>query len=81
MDTPTPTAGTDSDIATVRDWVIRSGETNTSIAEVAGVDEKTVRLAKDPEWNPKVETLRSLMRAVPPNWRAGDAIPAKARAA
>jgi hypothetical protein len=70
-----PTPGAELDLATVRDWISRSGRTDQAIAEAASVDEKTVRNAARPEWNPRVQTLRKLMRAVPRGWRAGDPIP------
>ncbi len=70
-----PVPGAEIDLATVRDWISRSGRTDQAIAEAASVDEKTVRNAARPDWNPRVQTLRKLMRAVPRGWRAGDPIP------
>jgi len=67
--------GAELDLATVRDWIMRSGRTDQAIAEAACVDEKTVRNAARPNWNPRVETLRKLMRTVPRGWQAGDPIP------
>lgn len=53
----------------VRAWIAASGRPNTHIAEQAGVDEKTIRLAVKPEWNPRVKTLGKLAAIVPADFQ------------
>jgi hypothetical protein len=72
---PSAVSGAELDLAAVRDWVSRSGQTDQAIAVAANVDEKTVRNVARSDWNPRVETLRKLMRAMPCGWRAGDPVP------
>jgi hypothetical protein len=73
--------GAELDLATVRDWIRRSGRTDQAIAKAACVDEKTIRNAVRPDWNPRVQTLRKLMRAVPGGWRLGDPVPGPGKCA
>lgn len=41
----------------------------TKIAETAGVDEKTLRLAAKDRWNPTAETLAKLEEIIPHDWQ------------
>lgn len=50
-------------MATVRRWVLDSNISNVALARLAGVDEKTIRLAARPGWNPTAETLTKLLAA------------------
>lgn len=50
----------------VRAWIscIAKGE-RSGVAALAGVDEKTLRLAMDKRWNPTVATLDKLHAVIP----------------
>lgn len=53
----------------VQAWIAASGRPNTYLAEQAGVDEKTIRLAVKSGWNPRVKTLGKLAAIVPRDFR------------
>lgn len=57
-------------VARVRAYLaaIDSG-TKASVAEAAGVDEKTLRLAKRDDWNPTTKTLQKLEAVIPDSWQ------------
>lgn len=64
--TPPSTATT---IAAIRDWLARCGQTNAALAQQAGVDEKSIRQARQQGWNPRAETLGKIEALVPPDWQ------------
>jgi len=67
MDKPHPSVS--HAVARVRAWLSANGrDKRRSLAEAAGVDEKTLRLAVSKSWNPTVNTLRKLEALIPPNW-------------
>lgn len=48
-------------VAKVQAWLSKQDHKNRlQIADQADVDEKTLRLAKHPEWDPRASTLRKL---------------------
>lgn len=71
---PDPSPITET-ISRVRAWLASAERgSRAQIAETAGIDEKTLRLAANPKWNPTADTLRKLERAIPADWQ-----PAKRR--
>ena len=72
---------TDVDVAKarIRDWISRSERTNADLASEAGVVEKTIRQAVDPEWNPTTITFQRVLKLIPPGWKVGDPVPAAKR--
>jgi hypothetical protein len=57
---------TPATVARVRAWIANAKQPNRHIAELAGVDEKTIRLAKTkPNWNPTADTLAKLEAIIP----------------
>ena len=67
-------------IGRVQAWLAANHErSRAAIAEEAGVDEKTVRLACGPGWNPTVSTLQKFEAVIPANWNAGDPLPGAKR--
>ena len=53
-------------------WLAREVTTSalrTKIAEAAKVNEKTLRLAVEGEWDPRVSTLEKLEGVMPPDWQ------------
>lgn len=53
-------------VARVQAWLSKLDHKNRLlIADQAEVDEKTLRLAKDPEWDPRASTLRKLEVLIP----------------
>jgi DNA-binding phage protein len=66
---PDPSAITQT-ISRVRAWLASAQKgSRAKIAEQAGVDEKTLRLAVGEGWNPTADTLRKLEAVVPPDWQ------------
>lgn len=59
----------------VRDLVVRVPN-KSELARLADVDEKSVRLASRPDWNPRASTLARFAELLPEGWRAGDPLPA-----
>lgn len=53
-------------VARVQAWLAKQGHKDRlQIADQADVDEKTLRLAKDPDWDPRASTLRKLEELIP----------------
>lgn len=53
-------------VARVQAWLAKQDHRNRlQIAELAEVDEKTLRLAKEPGWDPRASTLRKLEELIP----------------
>jgi hypothetical protein len=52
----------------------RQGISTAELGRRAGVDDKTVRLAMRPGWDPLISTLTRMSRMVPAGWRSGDPI-------
>jgi hypothetical protein len=53
-------------------WLAReatSSATRAKIAADAGVHEKTLRLAVEREWDPRVSTLQKLEAVIPHDWQ------------
>ncbi len=73
MTTPTIEAA----LGRVQDWIARCGQSNYTIAAAAGVDEKTVRQANRPGWNPTAEIVGRLEATLPTGWCKGDPIPSR----
>jgi hypothetical protein len=46
-----------------------SSALRAKIAATAGVHEKTLRLAVEKEWDPRVSTLKKLEELIPPGWQ------------
>lgn len=65
-------------VARVQAWLAATDRSGAEIAAEAGVDEKTIRLAKQPEWNPRADTLGKLEALVPADFVAA---PKRKRAA
>lgn len=58
-------------VARVRAWIASAKQPKTQLAELAGVDEKTIRLAhNNAAWNPTADTLTKLEAIIPANFRA-----------
>lgn len=57
-------------LSRIRAWLasIEKGS-RSKIAEQAGVNEKTLRLATEDDWNPTADTLRKLEAIVPADWQ------------
>ncbi|MEI6861604.1 MAG: hypothetical protein WCL04_05065 [Verrucomicrobiota bacterium] len=68
----------DATISRIQRWLRDTDQTNAALAAAAGVDEKTIRQAAGPGWNPTMSTLRKVMAIVPSVWRPGEALPRKA---
>lgn len=51
----------DATIKRIRDRITGGDETNAALAAIAGVDEKIIRQAAGPSWNPTASTLRKVM--------------------
>jgi len=65
-------------VSLVQAWLASNGERpRRQIAALAGIDEKTLRLALKPSWNPTVETVEKIYRLIPIDWQP----PKKRRAA
>jgi hypothetical protein len=74
MDTPFPSVS--RVVARVRAWLSTNERpTWRSLAETAGVDEKTLRLAARDSWNPTASTLQKLEALIPPDWQPDDPMP------
>ena len=58
----------------VRDLVARVPN-KAELARLAEVDEKSVRLASRPDWNPRASTLARFVELLPDGWQAGDPLP------
>jgi hypothetical protein len=56
-------------LARVRAWITNADRPKAQIADEAGVDEKTVRLAVGRDWNPTAKTLEKLEAIVPADWQ------------
>lgn len=53
-------------VARVQAWLSKQDHKNRlQIAEQADIDEKTLRLAKLPDWDPRASTLRKLETLIP----------------
>lgn len=53
-------------VARVQAWLSKQDHKNRLlIADQAEVDEKTLRLAANPEWDPRASTLRKLETLIP----------------
>lgn len=53
-------------VARVQAWLAKQDHKNRlQIAERAEIDEKTLRLAANPEWDPRASTLRKLETLIP----------------
>lgn len=53
-------------VARVQAWLAKQGHKDRlQIAEQADIDEKTLRLAADPRWDPRASTLRKLEVLIP----------------
>lgn len=52
-------------VARVQAWLATTNTRRDDIARAAGVDEKTIRLAKRPKWDPRVSTLGKLEAVIP----------------
>lgn len=68
----------DTALLRVRDFVSRrlaDGMTASAIAVAAGVDNKLVAMAVQPNWNPTAGTLRKFESLLPEGWQAGDPLP------
>lgn len=63
--------GIDANIARVADWIARCGLSTAEIARRAEVDHKTVRLARQPGWNPTADVLRKFEQLIPEDWPSG----------
>ena len=61
---------TDRTISRLRDFLAQSDATNAALAAEVGVDEKVIRQARQPDWNPRAETLRRMERLIPADWQA-----------
>ena len=71
MHTPIPSVSLA--VARVRAWLSANERpTWRTLADAAGVDEKTLRLAVRDSWNPTANTLQKLEALIPPGWRPGD---------
>ena len=55
-------------VARVRRWLAATKMRRGEVAARAGVDEKTLRLAARPGWNPTANTLARLEALIPPEW-------------
>lgn len=62
-------------LTNVRDLVVRVPN-KSELARLADVDEKSVRLACLPDWNPRASTLARFAELLPEGWQAGDPLPA-----
>src|SRR5262245_3953370 len=62
-------------LANVADFVGRAAN-KAELARRADLDEKSIRQAERPGWNPRAETLARLVGLLPGDWTAGDALPA-----
>lgn len=74
----TSQATIDRALAKVRDFVQRavaSGMTVSSIARAAGIDNKSIVQALQPNWNPTAGTLRKMEGVLPASWMPGDPLP------
>jgi len=57
-------------VARVRAWLSANERpTWRTLADAAGVDEKTLRLSVGKSWNPTVNTLQKLEALIPPDWQ------------
>lgn len=53
-------------VARVQAWLSKQDHKNRlQIAEQAEIDEKTLRLARNPDWDPRASTLRKLETLIP----------------
>lgn len=59
-------------LARVRRWLASTDMPRGEIAARASVDEKTLRLAARPAWNPTANTLARLEAVIPPEWSPSD---------
>lgn len=56
----------DQSVARVQAWLANQTHKNRlEIADQAKVDEKTLRLARSPDWDPRASTLRKLEVLMP----------------
>ncbi len=52
-------------VARVQAWLSKNEARRIEIAKQADIDEKTLRLARQPDWDPRASTLRKLETLIP----------------